>query len=301
MLLPSCSGLLFVLARTRRPEIQRSIALGQTARGDTSRPEGRFRPRCGEPRERDGDQAWTFTAPTAGAYRFRVLAEHSAAVAVFHRDGWGEEIACAEQGPRDDFAAVSAALEARVEYVIVVDGVRGETGPYRLVAERDDGRRARATTAVAPESAAAMLERCQRAPLITAAITQSSITPGASVARVSCGGGGRGPERVFRLQLDDDALVEATVTSAFDAVIELRSGCSAGATAMACNDDAPDARRASIRAPLPAGEYYVIVDSFWEHDSGPFELSVSMRYAHTHDAQSPAFSDAALADVDAHR
>jgi hypothetical protein len=300
-LFSGCSGSLFTLARVRRPPIDRSLLIDRLARGDNGRGEGLFRPRCGEPRKRDADQSWRFVAPETGAYRFRVFAEHAAVAAVFHRDGWGEEIACAEQGPRDEFAEVRATLDGRAEYIVTVDGVRGEGGPYRLLAERDRGQRDPPRPASA-ESPSALLERCQRAPLLSPGIVQGAVQPGASIARVSCGGGGRGPESVYRLRLERDALVELTVHAAFDTVLELRSGCSASATVIACNDDAPDARRSQLRTPVPAGEYFVLIDSFslarwmrsgtrvpageyfvlidsfWEHGEGAFELSLSVEH-----------------------
>jgi hypothetical protein len=96
-------------------------------------------------------------------------------------------------------------------------------------------------------------------------------------AATSCGANGRGGDVVYRLQIGAPAVVSIQEESQFDAVLELRAGCTGqGAEVLQCVDDAPDTMHSAIQTRLPPGTYYLIVDSYQPGGGGPFTLNVGI-------------------------
>ncbi len=279
--LAGCSPVLWALAQLRVHRPPRTVQVGQTVTGDTSAPDQRRRASCAGPHEgdHDADQAWTFVAPEARWYRVRVRGGYDAAVAVYRGFDDRDELGCND----DDGGSLNPRLRVRLErgesYTIVVDGYHGDHGPYELTVEpasdRDDSPVPPASR-VPHEDAAAMTARCASAPILTAGAHTGVIDPAVASASTSCGGGGPGGDTIYRLVVPQAATVRIRESSAFDAVLELRASCTAGARALACNDDAPDTRHAAIETHVAAGTYFLVVDSFWERSGGPFTLDVAI-------------------------
>ncbi len=88
------------------------------------------------------------------------------------------------------------------------------------------------------------------------------------------------PERVFALHVPQDlSLLDLSTVSDntnFNTVLYLMPGCFSGVEqTLSCNDDAPDSYASSIEMQdLPAGDYFVVVDSRAEQ-GGAFELSIN--------------------------
>jgi hypothetical protein len=95
---------------------------------------------------------------------------------------------------------------------------------------------------------------------------------GASL-RGSCANGGA-PERVYRVQVDRRAQLNAVLQSGYDGALYLLRTCSAQAE-IVCNDDNPDTTRSQIDATVEPGTYFVVVDGYGE-ESGEFDLLVSL-------------------------
>lgn len=263
------------------------IALGQAVRGDTRESSNSFHPTCGA--SNGPDQAWRFVPPGTGAYTFHVDAEYDSVLAVFDDDG-------GSLGCNDDFGSTRASrlvLELPDDRAvwIVVDGYQGASGRYTLRAERggapESGPPGPApppsmpdpeapTPDAPPEQIAAMEGRCAQAPVLAAGRTLGYVDPAVAHARTSCGAGGRGGEVVYRLELGRRSHVRIAEESLFDAVLELRERCSENHRVLQCTDDTGDVYHSEIEATLPAGTYYVIVDSYGAGSSGAFSLEVAI-------------------------
>lgn len=99
-------------------------------------------------------------------------------------------------------------------------------------------------------------------------------TAGASAAlRGSCANGGA-PERVYRVEVDRRALLNAVLQSGYDGALYLLRACNAQSEII-CNDDNPDTTRSQIEATVEPGTYFLVVDGYGD-ESGEFDLLVSL-------------------------
>ena len=94
-----------------------------------------------------------------------------------------------------------------------------------------------------------------------------------AVLRAFCGGGDK--ERVYRLDLDRESIVDLTVTG-FDTVLYIQSECGNEATLNGCNNDAspPGNGGSRIRRVLGRGTWYIVVDG--RGQSGQYELTAQV-------------------------
>jgi hypothetical protein len=136
-ILAGCSPLLYLVMRLQQHEPRRSIAEGQTVRGNTDRADGERYPTCAGRREGEGDSdnAWLFVAPATDNYELSVTAEYDAVLAISAVDADGE-IDCNDDDGSGTDPRLRVRLTARAHYVIVVDGYRGDHGAYSLTVRR---------------------------------------------------------------------------------------------------------------------------------------------------------------------
>ncbi len=89
--------------------------------------------------------------------------------------------------------------------------------------------------------------------------------------------GGVGPEEIYVFTLTESSEIWAQTTGS-DTVLHLREACDNPETEYTCNDDDDQsdevAPGSTIAAILPAGTFYLIVDSFSWEAAAPYDLSV---------------------------
>lgn len=265
----------YELTVTELQPVQRggALVLGQSVSGSTTGEPDGYTPPCGSVAG-SGDVAYTFTPTTTGQYELYVEAEYDNTLAVYGPDQ-ATPIGC-----NDDYGAIGrsqvvASLMAGQTYTVVVDGYGGREGTFTLVA------RPVAPPEPPPSDTAALAGLCEAAPVLQGGSTSGEIQAGPSQAHLSCGGGGRGAEAIYRVEISEPSSLAVQEESGFDAVLELRRGCTGGAQVLACVDDAPDTRHSAIAARLEPGTYYLIVDAHGPDGGGPFTLSTTI----TPDAQ----------------
>lgn len=134
----SCSVVVLAGRSIASRFVRREILVDQIVRGDTRQPDRRFAPRCAShPGSAVSDQAWEFTATQSRTYVAHVRAMHDATVSVYEgTSDSSREIACDDDGAALAEPRLSFTARAGHTYSIVVDGYRGERGPYELVLSR---------------------------------------------------------------------------------------------------------------------------------------------------------------------
>ena len=93
-------------------------------------------------------------------------------------------------------------------------------------------------------------------------------------------GPSRAPEAVYRIHLDRQSSIKATVTGAFDRVLYLRSECESprAEAELSCVDDWIDPPEVLTPPHLDPGDYYLFVDGFGSADeAGPYEITLDVR------------------------
>lgn len=280
-LLGGCSPLLYVLVGGGDDGIVGTIGVGQIVSSTTEDDDDHWEARCADPRGA-GDEVWTFVAPTTGQYRVRVDASYDSVVSV-RRDGpSGEEIACNDDAGGTAMSEVLVRLEAQGRYAILVDGYRESMGAYRLRVTQETQDLlpqeipGASGAAYVRQDAAGMEARCEQAPPLREGTTRGEVTAETGTALLQCGAGGRGGDVVYRVEVAAPATFEVRASSVFDAVLELRDGCGAGARVIACVDDAPDVHNTGITTHLDPGAYFLIVDSYEAGTGGPFTLEMRL-------------------------
>jgi hypothetical protein len=187
-------------------------------------------------------------------------------------------------------------LEEGKRYLVVVDGWGGAEGDFVLAVDE----RPPVDVPIGPtpptgdeppeEDVAALTARCAEAPLLTEGETEGVLIPTDAHAVTECAAGGRGPEAIYRLELEGPAHVEIEVRSdSVDAIVELRRGCTGeAAEVVACVDDAPDERHTGLSADLEAGSYVLLVDSYAPDVGGAFVLEMHITPSEEEPAPEPA-------------
>lgn len=283
--LPGCSPLLYALIHMRgASDSTTDLVVGTTVQGSTDDEADSITLSCGSP-EGAGDESWTFVPPASGTYRAEVNGDYDCAVGIFGPDDPHHELACNDDSGANNVSRAVAAMEAGRRYFVVVDGYRANEGSYRLTVQPDASAVPNPNPGILPppgggptlptvveEVAAAMLPRCQSAPLLGVGVTSGSLDPTVATARTSCGSG-PGGDVLYRLVVPTTTHVTVKLEATFDGIVELRSACT-GAQPIACNDDTGDALHSQVSAQLPAGTYFVVVDSYDPRNSGPFSLQV---------------------------
>jgi hypothetical protein len=96
-------------------------------------------------------------------------------------------------------------------------------------------------------------------------------------AQATCGGSAAGPDRVYALDLPVEMRFEVQTDGAYDSVLHLRSVCDSQASQLACDDDSGPNTGSLLLQILPAGSYYLWVDTYGTGTGGAYTLSYSLR------------------------
>ncbi len=250
------------------------IELGQTVNGDTSQGSARLRGSCatGEspelvyrlhvPRrmqvtvtseQQDFDGAvYILRACSSGGLPSRGPSRGQ-------RGGGGNEIACNDDDQTARRSRVVTVLDPG-DYFVVMDGFDG-AGPFSLAAVGQD----------VPSAD----ELCQQAPVVTPGqAIQGDTSREVDVFHATCANQTPGPERVFRLDLQTESRVQATLeTPTYDGALYIRRACAQDNSEIVCNDDADSTRQARVNTILPPGPYYIYSDAY-QATGGAFTLQV---------------------------
>ncbi|MBW2463752.1 MAG: hypothetical protein JRH11_19025 [Deltaproteobacteria bacterium] len=274
---PGCSPLIY-LASGGGPDDVQPLGVDAQVQGTTDGGHDDFAPRCAG-NEEAPDAAYALEVPRTGRYLIGVQADYDAVVAIYQGD---RLLACNDDHEVARRAQVVVELEARRRYIVVVDGWGGDHGDFELAVHARDSRSAagdrglRPNTAPPAEDVAALEARCAAAETLAPGRTGGVLIPSESHAVVGCGAGGRGPEAVYRVEVDGPTRFDVEVTSELDAVVELRRGCSTDHQVLACVDDAPDPMHTGLSADLMPGEnYFLIIDSYAVDAGGTFEIEAT--------------------------
>jgi len=115
---------------------------------------------------------------------------------------------------------------------------------------------------------------------ITGMDTGMLAAPSVSTISTSCGGGNGAPAVAYVLVLNKPKVVVAsTAGSQVDTVLDIRKNpCQDPASELECHDDVspPGDKTSKITRSMPAGVYYIIVESHDSTQSGPYQLTVSL-------------------------
>lgn len=129
--LQSCAPALLAFTSLRQALTHRTLQANVAVRGDTRQGDDRGRPSC---TERAGDEPsdhhWSFRPSQPGSYRVQVHAMHDVVVAINAND---QELVCDDDSNGVAASQFTFEFAANREYTIVIDGYRGEAGPYELL------------------------------------------------------------------------------------------------------------------------------------------------------------------------
>jgi hypothetical protein len=104
---------------------------------------------------------------------------------------------------------------------------------------------------------------------ITLGTPVCGVSSGASsIPSSSCQSLTGGPEAAFSFTLSHETGVSLTVRGTFDSVLTVRRTCETPSDEVACNDVQGGTASSSLRAVLPAGTYYAVVDEFGSGGTG---------------------------------
>jgi len=92
----------------------------------------------------------------------------------------------------------------------------------------------------------------------------------------SCAEGALSGERVYRLDLAEDARVTLRVAADYDVALYVRGVCADPSRELACVDDGEDSAHASLTLDLRAGSWWVVVDGYNDDNEGNFVLATEV-------------------------
>lgn len=179
------------------------------------------------------------------------------------KDDCGEpdaEVACNDDAPNQKRSKIDAVFEPGTYYVFV-DGYGNEAGTFTM----------HTTVADVPTLA----DVCRRATPLVAGGTVTHSTSGTfDWANGACGDGAKGPDTVFKFDVDRRERVRLVERSGdFSPILHVRRQCADEASEIACSDSGANDHEASVVLVLDPGSYAVFADSL-EHDAdGEFTLS----------------------------
>ena len=203
----------------------------------------------------EGPEQWYVVRLDAPArLGLRLVSEFDATIYVREGSPIGPEIACQDRAAR--LETVDINLGAGVYYV-AVDGT-GSYGRYRLMSFEE-------------EADPRALDDTPR-PIEREAIAE--LLPAVSRHEASCGGR-EAPEHVYTLRVERPSFVSVRLTSRFDSALYV---VDAGGIEVGCRATLGwprEPRRSHVRAELPAGLYYVVVDGESAYaGTGLYQLAV---------------------------
>jgi hypothetical protein len=105
-------------------------------------------------------------------------------------------------------------------------------------------------------------------------------TSEASDYEASCGGGAFSGDAVFRVELEQPALVRAFLSADFDAVLyridDFGEGTCGSIQESACDDDGGGGTNSLLEEQLPAGSYFYVVDGYGFGNQGSYVLDIAI-------------------------
>ncbi|MCA9652425.1 MAG: PPC domain-containing protein [Myxococcales bacterium] len=230
--------------------------LPQTVLDQTLIATDQFESSCGTADE--GDQAFTFTAPTTGIYRFDTGgSDFDTTLFVLDGSCEGRELACNDDAPGtfDGRSGLALPLQAGQEVTAVVEGFLGQAGNLALNVSRLSG--------TCPD------EDLGSQPLPFVVMGSTLAADEASAG--SCGGLG-GPDYSYEWTAPTDAVVRFdTAGSGFDTVLYLLEGSCLGPERV-CNDDAGGTAAAASAYLLAGQTVEIVIDGTGA--AGDFMLTV---------------------------
>ncbi|MFO0653401.1 MAG: hypothetical protein U0326_44685 [Polyangiales bacterium] len=265
---------------------------GAVVQGDTATASHRLQPRCGGSTA-NPEQVYALQLPSRSRVSLRLTSAFDGVLSVRSGcDPASPEVACNDDAGDTRHSALDVTLDAGTHFVFVDGWGTSGAGTYSLVATVTSLEASTVVVAVgapdvsfvapppvvavAPPEPPLRVSTCEQAtPLPHDGAVHDETSGYANQRGASCGSGARSPERVYALTLTRRARVRLRLTSTFDGVLYVRSGCSQGAE-IACNDDAGDTRHSALDVTLDAGTWFVFVDGYGEHQSGSFDLSCSV-------------------------
>lgn len=189
--------------------------------------------------------------------------------AVFVRSGACEDrgaevpAMCIDDDGDTQHSRVVGALDPGT-YYIFVDGFGRSRGNYSMT--------------VTARDVPSMAEVCGSAAPLTPnmPVTGQLSAQDINLFQSTCGAGGRGPDRVYRLEVPQESRVQIHQESDYDGVLYVRSACAEQQREVACNDDAGDIQHSRINTVLAAGTYYVYTDAYQSNASGNYTLQADL-------------------------
>jgi hypothetical protein len=169
------------------------------------------------------------------------------------------EVACNDDAPNQDRSKVDVILDPGT-YFVVVDGFGSESGSYRMITTLTD--------------IPSVSNVCRSARTLAFASPQSGTTAGSyDHANASCGGGAKGMDAPYRLDLGGRARVRVTERSdEMPPVVHLRRVCADEASEIGCADSGAVSEEATWVGVLGAGSYAVFADAKETDQHGRFTL-----------------------------
>jgi hypothetical protein len=255
------------------PGRQGRLSVGLEVQGTTAGAAHTVTPTCGA-RDGSGDHVWHFVPAERGAYRFRVDAQYDSVVSVV-ADG-GAELGCNDDtdGERGR-SVVVALLEAGRPYGVVVDGYAGETGAYRLLAERVGTGGAGGGTGGTggPGGGTGGAAVGAGGPLAVATPTRGSTTGAPDTYTPRCGARPGSSDHVWLVTPAQAGLYRGTVRASYDAVLAVLDD---QGVEVACNDDASNRNHSEVDVRLEAGRTYRFVVDGYSGAAGDYEITVAV-------------------------
>ena len=157
---------------------------------------------------------------------------------------------------------VDAVLPAGTWYLVVDGASRDDFGRFTLQMHSDD--------------AAGIDAACRAVAALTPGETTRGTTSGGDRLHATCGNRAQSPERVYSLRLNERHHVSIAVQSDYDSVVYVRTACERESSEIACNDDDTSQRTSRIEADLDPGQYFVVVDGFYQNNTGAFSLTATL-------------------------
>lgn len=247
------------------------VAVGQTVTGDTTRASAEHDGSCLPSDDGDGAPELVYALTVERRQLVTVAVEQRGNYdgAVYIRSGTcedpGAEVpqACNDDEGDTSHSRVSAPLDPG-QYFIFVDGYGRNRGHFSMT--------------VTARDVPSIADVCQNAPTLTpnTPVTGQLSAQELNLFTCRCGGGGRGVDRPYRLDVPQESRVQLHQESDYDGVIYVRRACGEAASEVACNDDAEDIQHARINTVLTAGTYYVFTDAYQPNGQGNYTLQADL-------------------------
>ena len=232
------------------------LRLSVPARGDTTNQSDDVRPGCGSA-PGTPDQAFLFTPPAAGRYRFRVDAQYDSVLAVYPAQG-ASPLDCNDDMGSTRVSQLDIDLAAGQQYRVVVDGWGRGAGPFTLVATALTG-------PGAPPPSAGQALRVGQAVSGNTNGRPSRVSPG-------CGSGPNTPDETWTFTPPVTGQYRVHVDGQYDSVLAVYPA--GGSQVMICNDDFQTTRQSRVEITLNAGQSYDIVVDGFSSNAGAYTLRV---------------------------